>query len=459
MTAPGARHSRGEEAYERHHPEASRLHERARRVVPAGITHDGRYLRPFPDYFVRGEGSHKWDADGHEYIDYAMGHGALLLGHGHPKVMEAVARQLGQGTHLGGSHPLEIEWAERIQSLVACADRVRFTASGTEATALAARLARAATGRDRIIKFEGHFHGWNDYLIAGEKPPFDAPALGVPRAVRETVSVLPHDLDRVREELAAGDVAAIFVEPSGASWATVPLPGGHEFLRSLSALAGAAGCALVFDEVITGFRWAPGGAQETSGVVPDLCALAKVMAGGLPGGAVAGRAQWMAALEMETPDGAPQPNRVWHSGTFNANPLSAAAGIATLELVADGSVQDQADELAQSLRTQLSQLFRSTGVNARCYGEASVYHVVAGFPELLTVPDSGDHAPALPLELLKAGMPPVLARRGELAMLERGIHIFHQGGLLSSAHTAQDVDRTLEAWSGALEGLKSDGDL
>jgi glutamate-1-semialdehyde 2,1-aminomutase len=173
------------EEYRAKHPRAAALADRARLAIPDGITHDIRHLVPFPIYVDRARGSRKWDVDGHGYIDYWMGHGALFLGHCHPRVVEAIREQAGRGTHLGASHELEIQWAELVNRLIPCAELTRFTMSGTEATHLALRVARAYTGRSRIVKLAGHFHGWHDGVAAAVNPPYEVPlSAGVPRSTR-----------------------------------------------------------------------------------------------------------------------------------------------------------------------------------------------------------------------------------------------------------------------------------
>src|SRR5262252_746195 len=308
---------------------SANLYTQARQVIPAGLTHDSRTLLPYPIYATRAAGSRKWDVDGNEYVDYFGGHGALLLGHGHPSVTQAVARQLELGTHWGACHELEVAWAELVTRLIGSAERVRFTASGTEASHLALRLARAFTGKRKVIRFVGHFHGWHDGVAAGAMSHFGGgvPAGILPGLVEETVLLPADDLGRVAGTLEAGrDIAAILLEPSGASWGQVPLPPG--FLSAVRELSRQHGVVLIFDEVITGFRWSRGGAQGRYGITPDLCILAKIVAGGLPGGAVAGRADILSQLDLAAARTAGR-EKIGHQGTFNANPLSAAAALAT----------------------------------------------------------------------------------------------------------------------------------
>ena len=243
---------------------------------------------------MRAEGAYKWDLDGHRLLDYVTGHGALVAGHCHPAVVEAVRRQAGLGQHLGASSELQADWAERIVALVPSAERVRFTSSGTEATLLALRVARGFTGRSRVLKLAGHFHGWHDDVIPGVALPVERePPRGSPPNPDLAV-VDPFAEGALERELARGDVACVILEPTGAAWGAVPLP--PERVASIAAAARAHGTLVLFDEVVTGFRWSPGGAQAVIGVTPDLTALAKVVAGGLPGGALSGRADVMEVL-------------------------------------------------------------------------------------------------------------------------------------------------------------------
>lgn len=441
-----------EAEYVERHPNARRLAERARRTLPSGVTHDARYVRPFPIAVERAAGSRKWDVDGHELVDYVMGHGALLLGHAHPAIVEAVQRQAALGTHYGAGHELEVRWAELVVRLVPSAELVRFTSSGTEATLMALRLARAATGKPAIVKFERHFHGWHDYVVSGARYDGPSPA-GVPEDTLGTVLVAPPDLGALRALLGSrDDVAAVIVEASGASMGTVPLPTG--FLRELAEVCRRQGVVLIFDEVVTGFRWAPGGVQEVEGVRPDLTTLAKVLAGGLPGGAVAGRAELLDLLAFPEP-GSARVAKVGHPGTFNANPLSAAAGATCLTLVADGEAQRAASRQARRLREGMNAVLRELGIAGAVYGQASVFRVLlrAGI-----TPPSGDaDGRELPVEALAAGTPAETQRLLHLAMVCRGVHLFGNGGILSVAHTDDDIDRTLEAWRGSLLALRDEG--
>jgi len=416
------------------------LAERARAVLPSGVTHDMRYSTS-PLYVERAQGAHKWDVDGNEYVDYWMGHGSLLLGHLHPEVIAAVQGALTRATHPGGSHALEVEWAELVTRLVPSAERVRFTASGTEATMLAMRLARAGSGRPRILKFEGHFHGWHDYATHGVTPPFDRPtSLGVPDAIGSAITVVPTDVERVRAELARGDVGGVILEPSGASMGVIPVEAG--FLAELRAACDDASALLVFDEVITGFRFAPGGVQELSGVVPDLTCLGKVLAGGLPGGAVAGRAELLDLIAFTSNAERNRFGRVPHMGTFNASPPVAAAGATTLRLLEGGEPCRVAAERGAQLRNGLGEAVARHGAPWSISGESSIFHWL---PE---GPGVEDHA-----ERRKAARSGAPVYEMRAALLRRGVDFPGYEGWLSTEHTVEDIDCTIAAFDDALAEL------
>ncbi len=446
-----------EDTYIKQRPKSKALYERAANVFPSGVTHDIRYILPFPNYIAETKGSRKWDVDGNEYVDFAMGHGALLLGHGREEIVSAVRELMGKGTHYGGSSELEVKWGEIVKNLIPSAERVKFTSSGTEATLLALRLARAFTGKSKIIKFLGHFHGWHDYLIRAERPPWEQAPAGVPFGVLKTVVALPCDLSLVESILASDkDIAGIIIEPSGGSWGKVPVPDG--FLHQLKELTDRHGVVLIFDKVVTGFRWSPGGAQQAYGITPDLTTLAKILAGGFPGGAVAGRSEIMDLLKFSGDDEKDQKNKIRHQGTFNANPVSAAAGIACLEIVSTGKPQKEAATKATEIRKALNEIIRSYEVEGCVYGDSSVFHITLGArPEDFTGGDIKN--PRLSPEVLKNGMEKNLAKLFQLSMLVEGIDFFHLGGLVSSVHTDEDVEKTVRAFEVTIQRLRREGML
>lgn len=425
--------------YEAAFPKSRALFEHAVTVFPNGVTHDLRYLEPFPVYIGRALGAHKWDVDDHELIDYWAGHGALLLGHCHPKIVAAVQQQMALGTHPGACHELEIRWAQLVRKLIPSAERVRFTSSGTEATLMALRLARMYTGKPRVLKFAGHFHGWHDAVAPGadgfdtQLPP------GVPAEVAaQTVVIPPNNIELVERTLQEDpNIGTVILEPTGGHWGAVPIRG--PFLRALRELTVRRKSVLVFDEVITGFRVSPGGAQALYDVKPDLTTLAKIVAGGLPGGCLAGRAEVMAALEFR-----PGQRKMKHPGTFNANPLSAAAGIAALELVATGEPCRRANEIGRLLRERLNSLFAAHSLPWVAYGEFSGFRLVPNYTgprpnDDSFIPYSGAY------EKLEVAQDRSLVHAFRKAMLLHGVDLTGLGGMTMAVHTEDDVTRTVAA--------------
>jgi glutamate-1-semialdehyde 2,1-aminomutase len=419
------------------------LFDRAVGLLPGGVSHGNRSTTPFPIYIERADGPRAWDVDGNEYIDYSMGSASLLLGHASPTVVKAIQDQAAKGTFFSNCHPLEVQWAALIQQLVPSAERVRFVGSGTEATMLAVRIARAFTGRTKIVRFEGHYHGWHDHLATGMDLPFyEAPSLGlVPGSVEATVVLPANDPARVEQVLRSDpDIAAVILEASGASWGTVPLvPGFHAELRRLTTQYGV---VLVFDEIITGFRYGPGGVQARIGVTPDVTTLAKVVTGGLPGGAVVGRAEIMRVLDPREDFRGKRPGAI-HRGTFNANPLVAAAGIATLTEVATGAPQRHADVMAARLRDDMRQVLRRHAVAGTVYGDSSTFHIYIGKPSI----------EGLDAAQLK-GIPKPVVSGLQQALRARGVDILsYTGGVTSSTHTDREVDETVAIFDDAVKDL------
>ena len=339
-----------------------------------------------------------------------------------------------------------------MQRLVPTAERIRFVSSGTEATLMALRLARIVTGRPRVLKFSGHFHGWHDFLFPGaDVSTAGQPVPGIPAEVAaHTVIVPPNDPDAVERTLRNNpDIGCVILEPTGGHWGAVPIR--EPFLRALRDVTTRHDRLLIFDEVITGFRVAPGGAQEHYDVRPDLTTLAKVLAGGLPGGCVAGRADLLAALEVR-----PGQPRMQHPGTFNANPLSAAAGAAALKIVADGEPCRQASAIAYSLRRQLNALFAQRDAGWIAYGEFSFFRLLPGYrgPR----PDSDDFIPydGDPARL-DGPRDPRLAAAFRQGMLLHGVDLPGLGGMSMSVHTEADVEQTVAAVAGTLDLLREEG--
>jgi glutamate-1-semialdehyde 2,1-aminomutase len=437
-------------AYAEKTPGSRSIHQQARALLPDGITHVIRYLEPHPIYVERAAGSRKWDVDGNEYVDYLGGHGALILGHNHPAVLEAVATQIGKGAHYGSCHSLEVKWAELIQQMIPSAERVRFTVTGTEATHLALRISRAFTGKNKIIRFAGHFHGWHDHVCF---PPGGSPGI-LPGIVEDTLIAAPNDLNQVEEWLAAhDDIAAIILEPTGATFGQIPTQ--VDVLRRLRELTAHYRVLLIFDEVISGFRCAQGGAQQLCGIKPDLTTLAKILAGGYPGAALVGRADVLQVLDYRHENGRLQMPSVTHQGTYNAEPVSAAAGIATLNELRSTDAIERATRTASQIRDGINAEFRRRGLPWCAYGQFSDFHLYRGdaSPEDI-------HAGKISWRLLKGNIPLEIVNKIRAGLLLHGVEVASwPGGLTSSAHTDEDVARTIEAFESTFGMLADEGSL
>ncbi len=443
-----------EAEYRETFPVSAELYQRGCANFPSGVTHDGRYLEPFPVYVNRAGGSHKTTVDGPELIDYWMGHGALLLGHGHPAVVDAVQKQAALGTHYGACHELELNWADWVIKLVPSAEKVRFVNSGTEATLMALRISRIVSGKTKVIKFAGHFHGWHDGLIPGADAPHDVASYAMPGVtdgvMGDLVIVPPNDLAAVERAIDEQDPACVFVEATGGHFGTVPVRG--EFLCGLRELTAKKGVILVSDEVITGFRVHPGGSQGYYGFTPDLTTMAKILAGGLPGGALAGRADLMDALQFDNQHG----KKMKHPGTFNGNPLSAAAGTAALEIVSTGQPCDHANEVGQRLRAGINEVFTRKSAPWVAYGEFSAVNILPNYhgPR----PDGDEFIPhENQLELLDVSQDRRLTCAFRTALLLEGVDYFGWKAMTSAAHTDEDVTRTIDAFDKMIDRLREDG--
>lgn len=437
------------------HPTSARLATRAREVFPNGVTHDIRHNSPFPLYVREAEGSRKTDVDGNVLVDYVMGHGALLLGHCHPDVTAAVAAQIARGTHYGASHELEIAWAENVIRMVPSAERLRFTSSGTEATMMALRLARSFTGREKVLRLREHFHGWNDSVTGQPSSEGTLPSSpGLPRGALEASIVLPQNdvdvLDRTLQ-IDGADIAAMILEPTGAHWGTEPID--PAFVRAARELTSQRGVLLIFDEVITGFRVSPGGAQQAYGITPDLTTLAKIVAGGLPGGCVAGRSDIIDQIAIREGEGRATPGeRISHPGTFNANPLSAAAGATCLSIIADGTHQNRAANTARSLAIEMNRVLENEAARGCVYAYSSMLHI--SLAEGQRPPDDLSWTePARPPKQMGAAQIQAL----RLAMLNEGVDLMGDGMMVSSAHTEHDVRLTVDAFRAAVRAMRAEG--
>ena len=352
-------------------PTSRTLYNRAKMVLPAGVTYGIRYFEPYPFFVAKARGSKLWDVDGNEYIDFWLGHTALILGHSPREVVKAVEKQLENGTLYGVSHELEVTLAEQVAKMVPSAEMVRFTNSGTEANMYATRLARAFTGRNTIAKFEGGWHGGYDALHIGVKQPFDLPeSAGLTRGALQDTILLPfNDLEGVEKRLRNEHPASIIVEPMLGAGGGIPAE--KEFLRGLREFCDKSDILLIFDEVITGFRLAPGGGQEYYGVRPDITVLGKILGGGFPIGAFCGSRKIMKRLDITTYK---RPHYSFHGGTFSGNPITMTAGLATLKILEDGKVTTRLNRLGDKIRTTIQQVFDKHGIDVQMVGAGSIFN-------------------------------------------------------------------------------------
>lgn len=425
-----------------HFEKSQSLHERACRVIPGGINSNVRATaEPFPLTFSHGLGSHLWDVDGNEYIDYALGQGPMLLGHTPKPVIAAMERQLGRGLVYAGQTELEARAAELMVEIVPCAEMVRFSTTGSEAVHAALRLARAATGRKKVLRFEGHYHGWLDNIAwcpprrGDELGPVEDPLLrpssrGQCKEDAANLLVRPwNDAARAEAVFAEqGDaIAAVICDPFACAAGIIPAQ--HDFLEILRRLCDRHGAVLIFDEVITGFRVALGGAQVHYGVTPDLATFAKALGAGAPVSALAGKAELMRLFgELHTV----------HAGTYNGNPVSMAATVAALETLSadNGAALERAHAQGKKLQAGLRKAARAAGTSLDIRGVGSVFSTT----------------------FLPKGAGPVTDMRSafqtDAALLNRfwrnlhhrGVHITAFGiWFLSTVHTDEDIERSIEA--------------
>ncbi|HVP26585.1 MAG TPA: glutamate-1-semialdehyde 2,1-aminomutase [Candidatus Bathyarchaeia archaeon] len=402
------------------------LYERAKKVLPAGVSYGIRYFEPYPFFTARAKGSKLYDVDGNEYVDFWLGHTALILGHSPPPVVKAVKKQLDNGTIYGTSHELEITLAEQVAKMVPSAQMTRFTNSGTEANMYAIRLARAYTGRDKIAKFEGGWHGGYDALHTGVKYPFNIQeSAGLTHGSLLDTIVLPYnDLDGVKTKLKNEKVASITIEPVLGSGGCIPAE--KEFLQGLREYCDEKNVLLIFDEVITGFRLAPGGGQQYYGVMPDITVFGKILGGGFPVGAFCGRREVMERINSQKYK---RPEYAFHGGTFTANPITTTAGLVTLKILEDGLLINRLNRLGDRIRKELGDIFANNNIETRITGAGSLFNVHFTKEKLRNASDAA-----------KADKNKLLSYN--IALIANGIFFLPtHNGALSTAHTKEDVEK------------------
>lgn len=419
------------------------LYKKAMELMPGGVNSPVRAFRAVggnPLFIARAKGSKIYDVDGNEFIDYVLSWGPMILGHSHPEVVRALKKAIDKGTSYGAPTSLEIELATLIRKAYPSIEKVRMVNSGTEATMSAIRLARALTKRNKIIKFEGCYHGHADGLLV--KAGSGATTFGIPDSpgvpedyARNTITLPFNDLESVRKviETEWRDIACIILEPVvGNIGCVLPRPGFLEGLRNITEKYG---IVLIFDEVMTGFRVSYGGAQAYYGISPDITCLGKVIGGGLPVGAYGGKKEIMSMVAPEGP--------VYQAGTLSGNPLAMTAGIVTLRLLSRKGVYKLLEERGAQLEEGLKDVSKKAGIPTRFYRAGSM------FCTYFTERDVYDYATAKTSDTERFG-------RFFRGMLERGVYLApsqFEAGFLSIAHTERDIDRTIKAAFEVMKGL------
>ena len=419
---------------------SEQLFKRSKGVMPGGISHNVHYFPPYPFFVRKGKGSRIWDVDGNEYVDLWMGHYTHILGHHPDVIVQAAQYQLEEGIHWGIVFEKQVEWAELIRDLVPCAEMVRFCCSGTEATMYAVRLARAFTGKKTILKMAGGWHGASSDLSLGIKMPYERDeSLGLfPELQHHTKVIFFNDLSKSLEIIHKNkkDLAGIILEPVIGEGGFIPATA--EYLKMLRSETERVGALLIFDEVITGFRVALGGAQERFGILPDLTTLGKIVGGGFPVGALVGKKE---ILEKTSPElkGSKWERILIGGGTFSSHPFTAAAGIAMLNHLKnhEEEVYPLLEAKGEKVRKGVQEALRGEGLIATVTGIGSLFQT--HFPSQKEVMLNSPH--------LIHQFTDVEKREVEfrIRMLTKGVFVMHGGGGLSIAHSDGDIDKIINA--------------
>ncbi len=425
------------DAYIARTPRSRQIYEDARNYLPGGVSGNAKFLKPYPLYLKRAAGSHVIDVDGNDYVDLLDAVGAAILGHGHEAIRRAVKQQIDEAILPLMATELEVELAKRVSRLMDYMEMIRFVNSGSEATLMALRAARAFTGRERIAKFEGNYHGQHDWSLIGgaaaglgpASEPLSAPdCAGIPHSIVDNVLMLPYNdlsaIDLVREH--AGELAAVIIEPVAAFF-TGAVPAEPEFLRALRKVTAENGIMLIFDEVVTGFRLGLGGAAAHFGVRPDLGCIGKIVGGGFPVGAFGGRRDLMEKVITPTKQPSDLKEKSFASGTFSGNPISMAAGIAALTELERNPVYEYVGAMGHAVREGIAKSAARRGFPVQVTGIGSLFHV---------------HFADAPVTGKRSAMRADHARQYEfsLGLISKGVLLTpNHPGFLSAAHTADDV--------------------
>jgi len=420
-------------SYDQRTGKSRKLFMRAGKVLPAGVSYGIRALPPYPFYVDHAKGVKVYDVDGNVYTDYWVGHGALILGHAHENVVKAVSEQLPLGTHFGFSHEKEIMLAERIVKYVPSAEMVRYTSSGTEANMYGTRLARAYTGRYKMLKIEGGWYGGYDSLHAYVSRPYGrSESAGLnPKTTEDTMAAPYNDLEAAKKIAREHKLACIVIEPvMGAAGFLTPEPG---YLEGLRELCDETGALLIFDEVITGFRLGMGGAQEYYGVTPDLTVMGKIVGGGFPIGAFCGPTEVMELLDHNK---YPDPEkRSAHGGTFTGNPITMVAGCATVDTLKDEAIHKHINRLGDKMRKGLEDVFSGSRYPASVTGVGSIFGIHFQKEKPMNAGDTAGND----IEMTKAYFQHML----ESNIIYLSPTLSHS--LVSSPHTYEDIEAYLAA--------------
>jgi glutamate-1-semialdehyde 2,1-aminomutase len=420
-----------ETPYTKRTPNSHAIFEKATTLQPAGVSYVNRYMQPYPFFVKEARGAKLIDVDGNEYTDYWCTHFAMILGHAHPIVLEAIKTQAENGWHFGLEHELEVTLSETIARHVPTAEMIRYTSSGSEANFFAVRLARTFTRRDGIAKFEGCWHGAYDPLHIAIRPPFDKPPSGgiTKGSQADTVVVPFNDLDGFLDRVKHEKLACVIIEPVIGAGGMIPAE--KEFLKGLREYCDHTGALLIFDEVITGFRLGLSGAQGYFDVKPDVTVLGKIIGGGLPIGAICGRREIMERMDHTKYSGS---DYAYHGGTFSGNALTLAAGFATIGVLEHTPVYEHVDKLGEKARTELSRIFKENEFPAQTTGIGSVFsiHTTTTTPiKDASVLAKSDHEKSRKLfgQLIDDGI---------LMIVPERLH-----GSVSYAHTEADVENLI----------------
>jgi glutamate-1-semialdehyde 2,1-aminomutase len=425
------------------------LFKRAKELMPGGVSHNIHYFPPYPFFIKKAKGSKIWDVDGNEYVDLWMGHYTHILGHQPGTVVEAIERQLKDGLHWGIVFEKQIAWAELIRELIPSAEMVRFCCSGTEATMYAVRLARAFTGRNIILKIAGGWHGANSELSMGIKWPYEKEeSLGLIPELQQYTKTLPfNDLTGSLEIIQENrkELAGIILEPAIGEGGFTPAT--NEYLKMLRSETEKSNALLIFDEVISGFRVALGGAQARFGIFPDLTTLGKIVGGGLPVGALVGKKE---ILEKTTPE---KGGKKWErvligGGTFSSHPLTAAAGLAMLRYLRDhaGEVYPFLESKGKKTHKGVQEALDQEGLDAVVTGIGSLFQTQFPFRKGVTL--NSPHSIHQFTDIEKREV------EFRIRMLAKGVHVMHGGGGLSMAHSDEDIEKIINASRDVAQEMK-----